>query len=205
MASEVDICNMALTHLGDAGNVASIDPPEASTQARYCARYYPVARDEVLESHTWRFNTRRKALASVDLPAEVEDEWAYAYALPGDCLRPVAVYVPGVTDRGETEDFTIETAGDGSQILLTDVDGAHLKYLIRVSDASRFPPTVVAAIAARLAYRLALPITKSTDTRDGMLKLYMIERAHAAAVDASTQATEEWRNDERKPSWVSAR
>ena len=45
MPSEVDICNLALGHLGDSATVATIDPPEGSAQAEHCARFYPIARD----------------------------------------------------------------------------------------------------------------------------------------------------------------
>ena len=48
MASAVDICNLALSHLGDTATVASLDPPEGSAQAEHCARFYPVARDALV-------------------------------------------------------------------------------------------------------------------------------------------------------------
>ena len=38
MASEVDICNLALAHLGDAATVSSINPPEGSIQAAMVER-----------------------------------------------------------------------------------------------------------------------------------------------------------------------
>lgn len=204
MASPVDICNVALSHLGDAGNVASIDPPEASTQARFCARFYPVARDEVLESHTWRFNTRRKALASLSLPASVTGEWSYAYALPAGCLRPFAVYVPGVTEVGRTEDFSVETTDDGTPVLYTNVEGAYLKYVVSVTDTALFPPSVRALVAARLATYLALPLTRSADVQKAAEAIYLRAKASAEALDGDTQSTEEWRS-EREPPWVAAR
>ena len=45
MATEVDICNLALAHLGDDATIASIKPPEGSAQAEKSARFYPIARD----------------------------------------------------------------------------------------------------------------------------------------------------------------
>ena len=72
MASVVDICNLALGHLGDPATVSSIDPPEGSAQAQHCARFYPIARDSLLEMHSWNFSTYREALAHLQ-PAE----WIY--------------------------------------------------------------------------------------------------------------------------------
>ena len=54
MASEVDICNLALGHLGDNATVASLNPPEGSVQAQHCARFYPIARDALLEMEIGR-------------------------------------------------------------------------------------------------------------------------------------------------------
>ena len=65
MASAVDICNLALSRIGDIASVQSIDPPEASAQAIHCARFYPVARDSMLERHPWGFATLRKTLKSI--------------------------------------------------------------------------------------------------------------------------------------------
>jgi hypothetical protein len=77
MAAEVDICNAALGHLGDEATVAAITPPDGSVQAGHCARFYPMARDELLEMHTWRFNTQRAVLALSPSPPA---GWAFAYA-----------------------------------------------------------------------------------------------------------------------------
>ena len=33
MASDVDVCNLALSHIGDTANVASINPPDGSVQS----------------------------------------------------------------------------------------------------------------------------------------------------------------------------
>ena len=63
MSSVIDICNLALSHLGDTATVASIDPPEGSAQAEHCSRFYPVARDAMLELFNWKFATRRATLA----------------------------------------------------------------------------------------------------------------------------------------------
>ena len=59
MASEVEICNLALARLGDAATVVSIDPPEGSAQAEHCAMFYPMARDTLLAQHPWGFAQRR--------------------------------------------------------------------------------------------------------------------------------------------------
>ena len=88
--SEVTICNLALGHLGDTATVASIKPPDASVQAQLCARFYPMARNALLEMASWGFATRRVKLAEVALPAEV-GTWLHAYAAPNAMVNALAV------------------------------------------------------------------------------------------------------------------
>lgn len=205
MATEIDICNLALTHIGDPGNVASIDPPEASTQARYCARLYPLARDEILEAHPWRFATRRLALSSVTLPAAFKGEWQFAYALPTGCLRPLAVYVPGLTDVGGVEAFTIEAVDNaGAQLVLANVDGAFLRYITSIEDANRYPPSFVLALSYLLASKLASPLTRNGEIIGAMDKIYRVGLEEAKRFDAAAQNAEQW-HEEASPFWLASR
>lgn len=205
MASPVDISNLALTHIGDPGNIASIDPPEASTQARYCARLYPIARDELLEVYPWRFSTRRAALTSLTLPATVVGEWTFAYALPAGCLRPFAVYVPGTTKAGETESYTVEAIDvNGTQAIFANVEGAFVRYAVRVIDTTRYPPSFVQALSYLLATKLASPITRNGDIIGAMDQMARLTTETAKTLDASSQSAEKW-GDETAPFWLDAR
>lgn len=173
MASEIDIANLALAHLGDTANVSSFDPPEGSAQAEKCARFYPIARDALLELGDWNFATRRATLALLG-----EDDWsmwAYTYALPIDCLKVKAVLDPEATD-----DLTLTIPPDQIStslyapqtfvvevdpltdvpILLTNQASAVLRYTARVTDTSRFSPLFVNTLSYYLASYLAGPVIK---------------------------------------------
>ena len=43
MASAVEICNLALSFLGDSGGVATINPPDGTTVSKMCAIFSPIA------------------------------------------------------------------------------------------------------------------------------------------------------------------
>ena len=95
--SEVTICNLALSHLGDTANVQSIKPPDNSKQAQLCAKFYYVARNSLLEMANWGFATKRAVLALVSDPLAagncppesgtpcVPDPWPPAGPDQGDC------------------------------------------------------------------------------------------------------------------------
>ena len=151
MASEVDICNLALSHLGDEATVASISPPEGSAQSAHCARFYPMARDTVLESHDWSFATKRITLAET---GTAPGNWLYSYSLPADCLRPIAVLAPGASNDN-SEDYIRE--GD---YIYCNTATATLRYVAFITDTTKFTPALVNAISFLLALYLNGPITK---------------------------------------------
>ncbi len=169
MASEVDICNLALSHLGDEATVATIDPPEGSPQAGYCARFYPIARDALLEMHAWAFTLRRVQLAL--LPSGWPS-WKFTYARPSDALRLLAVLPPDAMDDNtmalpggygvitEPQPFTTEVDDKGRSVIYTNQQNAVLRYTVPVKDTTKFPPLFVMALSWHLASLLAGPILK---------------------------------------------
>lgn len=181
MASAVDICNLALAHLGDEATVSAIDPSDGSQQADYCVRFYPIARDQLLAMHAWSFATKRIALAELDTD-ELPDTWQYCYAAPNGALQVVSILLPENTDSfvatdpsnplfglatrpGDTnaQDFVQETLQDGTKVVFTNVPTATARYVFSVTDTTKFTPLFVTALARLLAAYLAGPILKGTE------------------------------------------
>ncbi len=186
MASAVDICNLALGHLGDDATVSSIDPPEGSAQAEHCARFYSIARDTALEAHDWNFATTRSVLAQV---GSAWPSWAFCYELPVSCIRAVSVLPPnalddysvGISGGGGAElgfpgtslaqhgavyspqEYAIETDERDRRLLYTNQPDAVLRYTRRVTDTTRFSPLFVDALSRLLASYLAGPVVKGTE------------------------------------------
>lgn len=158
MASEIEVCNLALGHLGDDATVASIDPPEGSAQAEHCARFYPIARDTLLQSHGWNFATRRIQLAQM---SAVPYGWAYAYARPDGALDVFDIQFPETMDYAQQSyPFVCESDADGNEVIYTDVENAVARYIVQVTDTTKFPPLFTLALSWQLASLLAGPILK---------------------------------------------
>jgi hypothetical protein len=178
MPSVVDICNLALANLGDEATVASIDPPEGSAQAEHCARFYPIARDALLEMHAWNFATRRAALA---LLSDVNAQWDYVYAFPNSCVKVLAVIEPDAADdfvlgasywtNENTEvsaaygtytpqPYSIETLSTGEKVIVTNVEDAVVRYVASITDSAKFGPLFTVALTWLLASMLAGPLIK---------------------------------------------
>lgn len=158
MASAVDICNLALSHLGDEATVASIDPPEQSAQAEHCARFYPMARDAMLDMHHWSFATTRKALNKLtDAPTF---GWSFAYVLPSNALNIIGIFATGAADDFSPQPFEVEALPDGTSVIYSNTDDAICRYTMHVTDPTKFQPAFVDALSWLLASMLAGPILK---------------------------------------------
>lgn len=205
MASEVDIANIALSHLGDVANVSSIDPPEGSAQAQHCARFYPVARDALLEMHTWGFCTKRISLPLLSTSIE---QWQYVYQAPSDSLAIIAILAPdaaddysqqlpvaytqqGIVNTGQglytPQPFEVETLQDGTQVIYTNQEEATLRYTAKITDTTQFTPLFTTALTHLLASYLAGPILKGEVGRaeaKGQMQLFQAFFAKATASDS---------------------
>lgn len=185
MASQVDICNMALATVGSNTTIVSISPPDGSAAAQYCALYYDLARREALASCGGGWSWARKRAALTLFASNPSDQWAYAYALPGDCLVPLRVLATatypnygslGVYDGGTaaalallgyqtsfeergSANFQIER-GETQQILLTNEPEATLFYLVDQTDTTTWSPAFVAGMVKLVASYIAGPILR---------------------------------------------
>ncbi len=178
MASEIDVCNLALSHLGDDAYVSSIDPPEGSAQAAHCARFLPLALGQLIESHPWRFALARKRLAQVTSTIE---HWEYAYGLPSDMLRPVALLPDGASDDHDGVSYMIE----GTTLYSNEPD-AVLRYIKSGVAVSTLPPSVASALSWLLAAFLSGPVTKEPKLREYCFRMYEATRRQAAVLDANS-------------------
>jgi hypothetical protein len=178
MTSEVGICNLALSHLGQ-GAISSLD--ENSTEAELCKLAYPVARDASLRDHPWNFAMRREALA---LLAETPPPgWTLVYQYPPDCLA--ARYILPEIGCGKPP-FEVALGGSGHiRVILCNEPQAWLAYTARVTDTTVFDPLFVQLVTVRLAADLAQPLTGEAAKQQGLLRLYEGLLQTARASDAN--------------------
>lgn len=198
MASVTQICNLALSHLGDTATVSSIDPPEGSAQAEHCARFYPIARDTLLEMHSWSFAVRRAPLALLSVE---NAQWLYTYAMPANVINVLAVIPPEANDdysvmhnipdqygyRPELlptagnyvpQRYSIETLATGQQVIVTNQENAVLRFTTTVSDSTKFSPLFTISLSWLLASMLAGPIIKGDVGAAEGKRCYQMFQAH---------------------------
>ncbi len=201
MTSEVSICNLALAHLGEVATVSSIEPPEGSAQAEYCAMFYPIARDSLLELHNWSFATKQIK------PAKLSGQWSgwrYAYTQPADSVKIVSLTRQDETSEERLIPYTREADSYGSEMILTNDEDISLKYIYSVLNTNKFPPLFTMTLSWHLASMLAGPILKGEAGAAEAKRCTAVMQGFLA--QAAVSDTNQTRVDVRHPvSWMQAR
>lgn len=189
MASDVDICNLALAAIGTRSSISALD--EGSTESNACALQYTVARDAVLGGVHWNF-ARKQALMAVlkdaSLGQSVPPPWNYEYAYPSDCLQGRYVMpqlaatgggVPGTVPVQSIASAPVyflvgsdtDSNGNDQNVILTNQPQAILVYTKRITNPSLFGPDFVDAFAYYLASRICIALTGDKGLARGMFDM----------------------------------
>lgn len=149
-ASNVSICNLALTYLSTA-RIASLT--EDSENARKCNAIFEEERDALLEEHNWNFALAEASLAETDTDPTMSDKWTNSFQLPVDCLRVV-----------RTEyDYKYAVYG---RLLYCNASSIKIEYIKQVTDPTVFSKYFIKALASRIASILAYGITQNATLAD---------------------------------------
>lgn len=190
-SSAVDICNLALVRAGVSKVIASME--DASVEAGVCRVIYPNALEATLAAAPWPFATKRSALAP--LASGGRGGFAFAYALPPDCLTVQEVFAGRRLREDQKVPFVIENEAE-TRILLTDQEDAEVKYTARIENPLLFHPLFVQALSWNLAGDLAISLAKDDDattryaSRANNRYIQTIHQAIAQAVGETQQDQE---------------
>ena len=139
-------------------------------EARLCELNYDTCRDAVLEDRNWSFAIKRYKYSS-PLKADPVFGFSYAYAIPSEVLRVIAV-------NDNNRQWVLE-----DRSILCDGSEIEVRAVIRVTDTSVFPPRFVKALAAYLASEIALPLTNSPAHQQQMGNIYAAQLVWASGND----------------------
>lgn len=146
MNTETDVCNYALSLVGDE---EIQDLLGDSKSQRLCRQHYYQVRNFLLEQYYWKF-----ALKRVDLSEDVTPpafEWGNQFIIPSDFCQVYRLY-PRI-HRYEIEGLR----------LLCNEESLGMKYVYKVTDVTLFPSFFVESLAFAMAIRLAWPLNQSNN------------------------------------------
>ena len=179
MTNDTDLANHALALISEEPITAITD--QASTNARTCRTFVNEARLETLRMGRWNCATKRATLTALSTPPL--GDYAFSYQLPADYVR--LMEVNGEAVKTSDEYFEIE----GKQ-LLTDSAPVWIRYIADIGIGA-CDPLLQAAIAVRLAQKIALPLSARLEQADALEGLFQRRLKEAQGIDAKeTQSAE---------------
>jgi hypothetical protein len=198
MPSTVDICNLALMHIGVNATIASLT--EQSTEARACSRVYDTAKNATLRDHNWNFATKYISLADIGTPPE---GWHYRYQYPNDCIKAISVTpaTNNITAQKQHSFRVVSQDNLETKAIICNISPATLEYVADIKSSQNFDPLFVEAISLRIASMIAFTLTGKTRLRNDALKLYEDTIANARFIDAQEGQSQ----DITEPEWISYR
>lgn len=194
MTSVIDICNMALSEVGNrAQMITSLD--EASEEANQCQLWYDTLRRRLLRTAPWGFCRYQTSLAQLGdlLPDGTSPyPWLYKYAVPSDCIKVRYIVDPPVVPIGVIEvpptslvvSYTgwlapsrsnrymiasdVNEENQRRNVIIANVQGAIGVYNGDVTDPNLFDDLFIGALASALAYKLCMPLLGNVGERQSL-------------------------------------
>lgn len=167
MASETEICQLALRRLGQAAHITSLT--ENSVYAEQAKSAYPIVRDALMERHAWDFATTTVRLQRVE--GNPAGPWYFMFQVPSDCIRILAVQDDGPhIDYWAKAPWSVEMHGK-DRVILCNLKKPVLRYVRRTTNTELFSAMFTDALAWHLAASLAGPIIKGETGMSVSVKL----------------------------------
>lgn len=182
MASNTEICNLALLHLGVGKEIGNLET-EKSSEATACRRAFTICRDNVLRDFNWPFATKFADLALVE--TDPTDEWGFSYTYPNDCVNFRRI----VNDDPENP-IPYRIVEDANiSLIYADEANPVGEYTRKVTEPARFSPDFVLALSFLVAAVIAPAITNGDPFKVGerAMRLYELKIDNAKANAANEE------------------
>lgn len=168
MASVVDICNLALSRLGQK-SISSID--EAGI-AEKCKLEFNPTKESIIRDYQWSFSTKIESLAPID--GEKFFGWDYVYAYPKNCLRVWRIFNEATYGLSEPIPFRVIASNVSSKkLILCNLQTAYVEYAANTNDTTIFDASFVDAFSWKLGANLAKSLTGNASLSTDLMNTYL--------------------------------
>jgi hypothetical protein len=196
MPSQIDICNLALGQLGS-HYITSLS--DNTMESDTCRLNYDNALFAVLEDRDWSFTINEVQLVQIASPVPpLPPEYGQAYQFPDDCLLikycflPPAQSLPGgslLNQFATSEQMVTRPPWNVMNgYICSNTSTLWARYIKKQEDPSKFTAQFVQALATRLAFEMAMPLTNKVEVQAQKAKEYEAKLMAASGRDG-TQGT----------------
>jgi hypothetical protein len=117
MTGATEIANVGLRHLGTGQHIDDLDTDQ-SEEARVMRDIYQPTLEELLQRFNWWFATKYAIMNLVSLYPN--QEWAFSYRMPNDCLNFKRIWNGFHTDDAKNMIRFVETFDSAGLLILSD-------------------------------------------------------------------------------------
>ena len=191
--AKIDICNMALGHLGVGREIADF-VTDKTAEASACRRFYDLALECVLQDYPWPFAIKQIAMDLVTAePADSNEEWGYSYRYPADAVLIRRILSGGRNDNRQTRASWKKIQDASGLLIWTDESDAWCEYVSRETTTTYYTPSFVRALSHRLASDIAPFLTGGDpyQLQRQQLQLHLLEISKAQANSANEEQPDE--------------
>jgi len=178
MASQTDICNLALIRIGVQQQLVNVQT-DGTLPALSALLIWDRERQFVLRDFPWSWATKYAALAGQ--VANPNPDWKFSYTMPADSLFDRRIATSTGRLEANPPAFRRGTDNANNPVLFTDAAAGTLEYTYDVTDTTKFDPEFSSLLAWRLAANLALGLSRIQDHAKFCLEAYAGEKAQAEA------------------------
>lgn len=169
LASQVDVCNYALTLVGEQPITSLLDN---TPRARALNAIYNTERQAELTSYFWNFAIQRAQLAT--LTTAPLYQFKYAYQLPANFMKLIDVgdQYPSIDLSDYIGSDDSQWAVEGSTLCCNYASPLWLRYTADMTDEGAWDAAFVRAFACKLMVSVAEMLTQNTAKRQMAATLY---------------------------------
>jgi len=169
MVTKVDICNLALSHLG-MNAITSLTEDNPSVRA--CNYFFDPSRDAVFSDYKWPFANVAEALVGVT-DTVLQLEWQYIYVYPTQAAAVWTVYNESTIKSKDTEEFEVAfQVVNNRKVICSNNITAYAEYTYKVKDTTIFSPNFVILLSLRLASSMAHSLIGDVEVGKDLLTSY---------------------------------
>lgn len=179
--SPSDVCNLAVSQLGNYATVSSIETPTNDIE-RACSQWYDICRQFVLKLMKPNFALTRLIVGQLsEVPAF---GYSYFYEYPNSALEVLGV--GNVIDK--TNNYSIETTPLKVKAIAHDTDysatGMPIRVVIDIQDIPSWSPEAKLVLAQYVAAYTCLQITQDANKAKLLKENLPAQMSEASALNA---------------------
>ena len=175
--SDIDICNRALTEYLGVKPIMNFE--EKTDAARVCKQNYAAARRDALAGSLWGFASMWQPGVALDL--DPKSPWLYCFTYPTDALRVFEIQRAKESDPLIPFEVTDRPDDVDGKMIHCDLVAPVFIYTRDKENPAQYDVEFVAALAALLAEKIAMPLTKSLKIKQTAMQSYVNLRGVALA------------------------